>query len=247
MNKILRKMVKIFGSVSQYPSEQRDYEQFSGFQSDRDNSLAEFGQIVFVCSSDFFDKAVQMKPFEHACYLMGGFVGKVFSDSAVAQAADVEFASCNSMEQIQIIAVKKVEAAIAAAIVADGVRNLFDVFLGRTGIVDGGDEIDIAAIGSGHQFGKHIQTVDAFLQRRKLYLAGAVAVFHPPVVFEKGNVVDGCFDTQHKAVLIVHFDCYRSHVMFNACSLYAGVEVVAHFVLIIAVKISLTKLDNWPK
>ena len=178
-------MVKIFGSVSPYPSERRDHEQFSGFQSGRDNSLAKFGQIVFICSSDFFDKAVHMKPFEHARYLMGGFAGKVFSDSAVAQAADVEFAPCNSVEQIQIIAVKKVEAAIAAAIVADGARNLFDVFLGRARIINGGDEIDIAAVGSAHQFGKHIQTVDAFLQRRKLHLADAVAMFHPAVVFEK--------------------------------------------------------------
>ena len=241
MDKILRKMVKIFGSVSQYPSERRDYEQFSGFQSGRDNSLAEFGQIVFICSSDFFDKAVHIKPFEHARYLMGGFAGKVFSDSAVAQAADVEFTPCNSMEQIQIIAVKKVEAAIAAAVVTDGLRNLFDVFLCGAGIVNGRDEIDIAAIGSGHQFGKHIQTVDAFLQRRKLYLAGAVAVFHLPVVFEKGNVVDRCFDTQHKAVLIVHFNGHCPHVMFNACSLYAGVEVVAHLILIIAVKFSSQK------
>jgi len=234
-------MVMIFESMSQYPSEQRNHKQFSGFQSGRDNSLAEFGQIVFVCSSDFFDKAVRMKPFEHARYLMGSFAGKVFSDSAVAQAADVEFAPCNSMEQIQIIAVKKVEAAIAAAIVAYGLRNLFDVFLCRAGIVNGSDEIDIAAIGSIHQFGKHIQTVDAFLQRRKLYLACAVAMFHPPVVFEKGNVVDCCFDAQHKAVLIVHFNCHRPHVMFNACSLYAGVEVVAQFVLIIAVKTSAQK------
>jgi hypothetical protein len=231
-------MVKIFGSVNQYPSERRDHEQFSGFQSGRDNSMAEFGQIVFVCSSDFFDKAVRMKPFEHARYLMGSFAGKVFFDLAVAQSADVEFAPDNSFKQIQIVAIKKVEAAIAAAVVAYGLRNLFDVFLCGTGIVNGRDEIDIAAIGSAHQFGKHIQTVDVFWQRRKLHLAGAVAMFHPAVVFEKGNVIDGCFDAQHKAVLIVHFNCHRPHVMFNACSLDTGVEVVAHLILIIAVKFS---------
>ncbi len=92
-----------------------------------------------------------------------------------------------------------------------------------------------------HQFGKHIQTVDAFLQRRKLYFACAVAMFHPAVVFKKGNVVDSCFDTQHKAVLIVHFNCYRPHVMFNASSLDTCVKVVAQFVLIIAVKTSAQK------
>lgn len=234
-------MVMIFRSVSQYPSERRDHEQFSSFQSGRDNSMAEFGQVVFVCSSDFFDKAVRMKPFEHARYLMGSFAGKVFSDSAVAQSAGVEFTPDNSFKQIQIVAIKKVKAAIAAVVVANGLRNLFNVFLCRTGIVDGRDEIDIAAIGSGHQFGKHIQTVDAFLQRRKLYLAGAVAMFHPAVVFKKGNVIDGCFDAQHKAVLIVHFNCHHPHVMLNACSLDTCVEVVAHLILIIAVKFSSQK------
>lgn len=69
MNKILRKTVRIFESASQYPSERRYHEQFSGFQSGRDNLLAKFGQVVFVCSSDFFDKAVRMKPFEHTRYL----------------------------------------------------------------------------------------------------------------------------------------------------------------------------------
>ena len=234
-------MVKIFGSVSQYPSKRRNHKQFSGFQSCRDNSPAEFGQVILVGSANLFDKAVYPKTFEHSSDLMGSFAGKVFSKSAVSQAADVEFAPCNSVEQIQIIAVKQVEAATAAAIVADGLRNLFDVFLCGTGIVNGRDKVNIAAVCGTHQFDKHIQTIDALLQRRKLYLAGAVAVFHLPVVFEKGNVVDSRFDTQHKAVLIVHFDCHHPHVMFNACSLYAGAEVVAHLVLIIAVKFSSKK------
>ena len=237
-------MVMIFGSVSQYPSERRDNEQFSGFQGSGDNSPPQFGQVVFIGSSDLFDKAVHMKPFEHARYLIGSFAGNVFSDSAVAQAADVEFAPCNSLEQFQIVAVKKVEAAIAAAIVADGARNLFDVFLGRAGVVDGGDEIDIASVCGTRQFGKHIQAVDAFLQRRKFHFACAVAMFHPAVVFEKGNVVDCCFDAQHQAVLIIHFDRHRPHVMLNACSLYTGVEIVAQFILIIAVKFSSQKCGD---
>jgi len=234
-------MVKIIELVSKYPSERGDHEQFSGFQSGRDNSLTKSGQIVFICSSDFFDKSVHMKPFEHTRYLMGGFADKVFSDSAVTKAADVEFAPNNRFKQVQIVAVKEVEAAIAATIVADRLSNLFDVFLRGAGVVDGRDEIDIAAIGRGHQFGKHIQTVDVFLQRRKLYLAGAVAVFHPAVVFKKGYVIDRCFDTQHKTVFVVHFDGHRSHVMFNACSLDTGAEVVAHFILITAMKTSAQK------
>ena len=234
-------MVKIFGSVSQYPSERGDHEQFSGFQGGRDNSTTEFGQIVFICSSDLFDKAVRMKPFEHSRYLMGGFAGKVFPDSAIAQAIDIEFTPDHCFKQVQIIAVKKVEAAIAAAVVTDGLSNLFDVFWCRAWIVDGGDEINIAAIGSAHQFGKDIQTVDSLLQRRKHHFACAVTMFHPAVVFKKGNVIDGSFDTQHKTVLVVHFNCHRSHVMLDACPLDTRVEVITHFILITAVKASAQK------
>jgi hypothetical protein len=234
-------MVKIFGSVSESPSEQRDHEQFSGFQSGCDNSSTKFGQVVFVGSSDLFDKAVRSKAFEHARDLTGRFSDHMSFESLAGEAADVEFAPANRMKQIEVVSVKEIKAAIAAAIISDGLGNLFDVFVGRTGIVNGGDEIDITAVCGTHQFSEHRQTVDAFLQWRKLHFAGAVAMFHPAVVFEEGNVVDGCFDTQHEAVLIVHFYCHRPHVMFNACSLYAGVEVIAHLILVITVQFSSQK------
>jgi hypothetical protein len=241
MNKMLRKMVKIFESVGQSPSERRDHEQFSGFQRGCDNSSTEFSQVVFVGSSDLFDKAMCSKPFEHARDLTGRFSDHMFFESLAGEAADVEFATANRMKQIEVVSVKEIKASIAAAIISDGPGDLFDVFLGRTGIVNGGDEIDIASVCGTHQFSKHIQAVDAFLQRRKLNFAGAVAMFHPAVVFEEGNVIDRCFDTQHEAVLIVHLYCHRPHVMFNACSLHAGVEVIAHLILIITVQFSSQK------
>jgi len=234
-------MDKIFGSVSQYPSKRRDYKQFSGFQCGRDNSLAEFCQIVFIGSSDLFDKTVYPKTLDHASDLMCRFADKMFSQPAVTHTADVEFAACNGIEQIQIIAVKKIEASIASAVVADGLGNFFDVFMGRAWIVYGRNKIDIAAVGCTRQFGKHIQTVNAFLQGRKLHFTCAIPMFHPAVVFKKGNVIDGCFDSQHKAVLVIHFYCHRPHVMLDACSLYAGVKVIAHLVLIISVKVSSQK------
>jgi hypothetical protein len=234
-------MVKIFGSESQSPSERRDHEQFSGFQSGCDNSSTEFSQVVFVGASDLLDKAMRSKPFEHARDLAGRFSDHMLLESLAGEAADVEFAPANRMKQIEVISVEEIEAAIAAAIISDGLGHLFDVFVGRPGIVNGGDEIDIAAVCGTHQFSKHIQAVDAFGQRRKLRFAGAVAMFHPAVVFEKGNVVDRCFDTQHEAVLVVHFYCRRPHVMFNACSLYAGVEVIAHLALIMTVQFSSQK------
>lgn len=234
-------MVKIFGSMSQSSSEQRDHEQFSGFQRGCDDSSAESSQVVFVGASDLLDKTMRSKPFKHARDLTGRFSDHMPFESLAGEAADVEFAPTNRMKQIEVVSVKEIKAAIAAAIISDGPGNLFDVFVGRPGIVNGGDEIDIAAVCSIHQFGKHIQAVDAFGQRRKLHFAGAVAMFHPAAVFEKGDVIDRRFDTQHEAVLIVHFYCHRPHVMFYACSLYAGVEVIAHLILIITVQFSSQK------
>lgn len=237
-------MVKIFESVSQYSSERRDYEQFSGLEGDRNNSLAEFGQVVFVCSPDFFDKAMCTKPFEHTRYLRSRFTDQIFLESIVCQAADVEFASHNGLEQIEILSVKEIEAAVTAAVFAGGLSDFLDVFLSRAWIVNRGDKVDIAAICGPHQFDEHIQAVDVFLQRRKLYFAGAVPMFHPAVVFKKGNVIDSRFDTQHQAVFIVHFDRHRPHVVFNACSLDAGAEVVAHLVLVIGMQIPSEKGSN---
>jgi hypothetical protein len=230
-------MVKIFVSMSQYSSKRRDYEQFSGLEGCRNNSLAEFGQVVFVCPPDFLDKAMRTKAFDHASYLVRRFADKMFSESVVRQAADVEFAPHNGLEQIEIIAVKQIEAAATAAVFAGGLRDFLNVFLCRAGVVNRGDKVDIAAICGPHQFGKHIQTVDVFLQRCKLHFACAVTMFHPAVVFKKGNVIDCRFDTQHQAVFIVHFDRHRPHVVFNACSLDAGTEVITHLVFIIGVKI----------
>ncbi len=156
MNKILRKMVKIFESVSQYSSERRDYEQFSGLEGGRNNSLAEFGQVVFVCSPYFFDKAMRTKAFDHTSYLMSRFADKMFSESVVRHAADVEFASHNGLEQIEIVSIKQIEAAATAAVFAGGLRDFLNVFLRSAWVVNRGDKVDIAAICGPHQLGEHM-------------------------------------------------------------------------------------------
>ena len=55
-------------------------------------------------------------------------------------------------------------------------------------------------------------------------------MFHPSVVFEKGNVIGGGFDTEHKSELVVHLDGGPTHVVSDAGSLDSGGKVVAEFV-----------------
>ena len=55
-------------------------------------------------------------------------------------------------------------------------------------------------------------------------------------MFEKRDVVGGRLDAQHDPVLVVHFDGGLSHVVFDAGSLNAGVKVIAHVILVVAVE-----------
>jgi hypothetical protein len=244
MNKILRKMDKIFGSGNRYSPERRDYKQFSDLQGRHHDSMAEFRQVVFVGFPNLLDQAMGTKAFEHSSDLLACFADEVFLNSAIAQTADIEFAPYHGLEQIQILAVEQVEAANASPLIVDGSRHLFEIFGGRSRIIEGREKVEVASVGRPEQFGQRRHTVDTFGQRRILHFVSAVPMFHPAVVLKKGQVVDGGFDPQHQAVLVVHFDGHRSHVMFNPCSLDTGVEVIAHFILIVSMQASSQKGGN---
>lgn len=55
-------------------------------------------------------------------------------------------------------------------------------------------------------------------------------------VFEEGNIVDGRLDAQDQMEFVVHFDGDLTHAVFDACSLNAGVKIVAHLVAVITVE-----------
>ena len=59
---------------------------------------------------------------------------------------------------------------------------------------------------------------------------GAVAVYYFTVVFEEGDIVGRCLNTKGNALLIVHLDSRPSHVVFDARTVDAGMEIVAYFV-----------------
>ena len=57
-----------------------------------------------------------------------------------------------------------------------------------------------------------------------------VAVYHLTVVFEKGDIVDRCLNAKGNALLVIHFNSGPSHMVFDACTLDTGLEVIAEFV-----------------
>src|SRR5271157_5994357 len=66
-----------------------------------------------------------------------------------------------------------------------------------------------------------------------LFLTGAgwraVAMFHLPVVLEKGHVVGGGLDTKYLAELVIHLDGGIAEAMLDACAFDPGRELRTEF------------------
>ena len=57
-------------------------------------------------------------------------------------------------------------------------------------------------------------------------------------MLELRDVVGRGLDAEDASELVVHLDGGSAHVVLDPCSLNAGVEIVAHVVLVVAVKLS---------
>ncbi len=53
-----------------------------------------------------------------------------------------------------------------------------------------------------------------------------IALFHPTVVFEEGDIVGGAFHPCHETEFIVKLKACWSHMMADACTLNAGVKII---------------------
>ena len=62
----------------------------------------------------------------------------------------------------------------------------------------------------------------------------AITLFHGTVGFKKRHVVGGAFDARHNGELVVELDAGRPHLVTNACTLNAGIEIVADLSLVVA-------------
>ena len=90
--------------------------------------------------------------------------------------------------------------------VLGGLGDFVDGLESGIGIVDGGQEGEVSFVGGVQELSQSVEAVDRFLQWCELEALGAVAVFHPAVVFEEGDVVGGAFNAQNKTGFIVEFE-----------------------------------------
>lgn len=189
----------------------------------------------------FFDNTMLAHAANNDGDLSGVFSGQVFSQVCIFKATDHEFAPQDDAKKFKVIVVEQVESTVGAVVGPHGLGYFVEPFNAIGGIVDGGEKLDVAAVGVEQELDEILETVNAFLHRRELEGGGSVAVYYLAVVFEKRDVVGGCLDAQHDAVFVVHFNGGFSHVVFDSGALNAGMKIVAEFILVVAGKFASQK------
>ena len=118
-----------------------------------------------------------------------------------------------------------------------GLRQLAESLHPGAGIGEGGDELQVAVVGSTQGLAQGGQAVEALLHVRPLGDAGSIALFYLAVVRKKGDIVDRGLDAQDETELVVHLQAHRPQGVFDPCPLNTEVEAVPQFVLIIPVQL----------
>lgn len=72
----------------------------------------------------------------------------MFAETAVAEALDEELTATKDFEELLIVVVEEVEATVVVLTLLDGVGDLRQRPQARRGIVDGGEKVDVAVVGS---------------------------------------------------------------------------------------------------
>src|ERR1700694_5254994 len=86
------------------------------FEAERDDLLSETGEVVLVSSSDLFDQIVGAQPFHQAGDLARVLVLDAPAQVFVLEAADVELAAAQRLEQLFVLRIEEVEAPVVAVI-----------------------------------------------------------------------------------------------------------------------------------
>jgi len=232
MNRIVAKMVINLCPHRRGFHERGDNEHRSELEGGVNHFLSKVGQVVFVGPSDFLNQAMHSETFEQSGDSGAGYFGQEGAKGTVLESPDVKFSADDAFEQLQILAVKEIKPTIGPLAIRCGLRDFLKVLDPHGGIFDGGDEFQVTSVRRFHQFPKNGKAVDGFLQRGLFHFPRAIPMFHLPVVFEKTDIINGCFDTQNDPQLVIHLNRDGTHVMLNPSPFDSSVEIIADLSLI---------------
>ena len=207
-------------------------DQLAEFQAGGSDGAAKCGEVVLVAAADLLDEAMEAKSLEHPRELRWRDSLKAGAQGARLESADGELAVSDGLEEIQIGAMKEIEAAIAPIAVAYRRGDFLQGMEAGTGVIDGSEEIEVAIGGGTQEMKQGWQAVDRLAHRSELEFRGTVAMFHRAVVLEKGHVISGAFGTPDKTKLIIELDSHGPHVMLDARALDSSMEVVTDLPLV---------------
>jgi len=93
------------------------------------------------------------------------------------QAADVELATGDGAEQAIIVGMEEVETRIRASFLLDGLREFVQLVAPVAGILDGGQELQIAPVGRLQQFPQRRRNIELGLLLRSPAVARRISEF----------------------------------------------------------------------
>jgi hypothetical protein len=207
-----------------------DDEHLTELKRNSSDSPSKGSKVILVIAGDFFDEPMFAESSDDCGYLTCRLRLKKLSDSAVTETADIEFSTNYRDKDVEIVTVKEIEAAIGTLIGLDGTGNLLQITNAVGGIINRGEELDISPIGIAEYGCEFRQAIDGLFERRKFQRLAAVAVYHLAVVFEKRDIVGCRLDTKDNAVFVIHLESGLAHMVLDACSLDAGVKIIAEFI-----------------
>ncbi len=191
-----------------------------------EHTTTECREVVLVAMSNLFDEAMGAQAFQPVGGTAGGEIPEMGSEIGGAKAADVPLPAGEGDKKAMIFTEEEIEAPIGAVFLSYRFGHFVDGVQSCIGVIDAGHEAEIAFIGSMHQLSQIGEAIDVFSQGCEFELLAPIALFHPTVVFEEGDIVGGAFHPSHETEFIVELEACWSHMMADACTLNAGVKIV---------------------
>ncbi len=101
--------------------------------------------------------------FEQACYLTGRFAAKVLPQLLVGETIDEELALQQGAKQNGVLFREEIEALVTMLVFNFGFSQFMQFFHADVRGGDGGDELEVALIGSSERFAQSRQRVNGLL------------------------------------------------------------------------------------
>lgn len=205
------------------------------------------GDRVAVGGVDFTDETVSAEQTElagnaggPAFGLVRGIGGRIEEKGlqvAVTESVDGELTMTDSFKEGGVFVGPGAQGANTLVVPGGGLTETTHHLAQRDRGVHGGEGIDITLVGSLGDLGTAVDIGDAFAQGEPVLGSGGL-VFGVAKHFKGRGVVDGGFDAEDGALLVVEFNGVLSETMFDANAFGAVFEVGDDFALIRAMNLA---------